>query len=90
MPAELRRRDGILPGQEFEFERIEHGQYRLSLRGHAPNQGLVDSLLACPEKGFFSPSAPESRIRNGVPLLGRGGGEALVTRGVVNRLRDED
>lgn len=53
LPAELRERDHIQAGQEFEVERIEAGQYRLTRRAHAANEGLVDWLLACPEKGYF-------------------------------------
>ena len=60
MPAEIRREDGIEPGQEFEIERIECGEYRLVRREPTPNEGLVDWLLACPVKGFFVPVASES------------------------------
>lgn len=60
LPAELRQRDGIEPGQEFEVERIERGEYRLVQRTHRSNQGLVDWLLACPDKGFFVPIESES------------------------------
>ena len=60
LPAELREQDGIEPGQEFEIERIERGEYRLVRRAGRPNEGLVDWLLACPEKGFFVPIESES------------------------------
>jgi AbrB family looped-hinge helix DNA binding protein len=60
LPAEIRRRDGIEPGQEFEVERIDRGEYRLVRRQQRPNEGLVDWLLACPEKGFFVPIESES------------------------------
>lgn len=53
MPAELRARDRIESGQEFEIERIERGEYRLKRKDPPPNQGVVDWLLACPEKEFF-------------------------------------
>jgi len=53
LPAELRRQDGIEEGQEFEVERLDRGEYRLKRRSAPPNEGLVDWLLACPEKGFF-------------------------------------
>lgn len=60
IPAEIRQQDGIEPGQEFEIERIDSGEYRL-LRLEPPrNQGLVAWLLACPEKGFFVPIESES------------------------------
>ena len=60
LPAEIRRRDGVEPGQEFEVERIDRGEYRLVRREPPPNAGLVDWLLACPEKGFFVPITSES------------------------------
>jgi AbrB family looped-hinge helix DNA binding protein len=60
LPAEIRKRDNIEPGQEFEVERIDRGEYRLLRREPLPNEGLVDWLLACPEKGFFVPIASES------------------------------
>ena len=60
LPADLRRRDQIEPGQEFEIERLEAGEYRLIRRQPPANQGLVDWLLACPEKGFFVPVASGS------------------------------
>lgn len=53
LPAELRQRDGIEPGQEFEVERIGADEYRLLRVSPAPNEGLVDWLLACPRKGYF-------------------------------------
>jgi AbrB family looped-hinge helix DNA binding protein len=53
LPAELRQQDGIEPGQEFDIERIDRGEYRLVRRYPPANEGLVDWLLACPEKGYF-------------------------------------
>ena len=55
LPAELRRQDEIEPGQLFEVERIDRGEYRLIRREPAPNEGLVDWLLSCPVKGWFVP-----------------------------------
>jgi AbrB family looped-hinge helix DNA binding protein len=60
LPADIRRRDGIKAGQEFEVERIGRGEYRLVRRAPKANKGLVDWLLACPEKGFFVPIETES------------------------------
>jgi AbrB family looped-hinge helix DNA binding protein len=60
IPAEIRLEDGIEPGQQFEIERINRGEYRLVRREPPPNEGLVDWLLACPEKGFFVPIESES------------------------------
>lgn len=60
LPAEIRRRDNIEPGQEFEVERIDRGEYRLLRREPPPNEGLVEWLLACPQKGYFVPIESES------------------------------
>lgn len=59
IPAEFRHQDKIEPGQAFEIERVDKGEYRLAVV--APkNQGLVDTLLACPVKGWFAPIESES------------------------------
>ena len=59
LPAELRQQDRIEPGQEFEVDRLDRGEYRL--RRTAPaNEGVVDWLLACPEKDFFVSIESES------------------------------
>ena len=55
LPAEFRRRDGIKPGQEFEIERIDRGEYLLKRKARPRNEGLVSLLLACPVKGWFQP-----------------------------------
>jgi AbrB family looped-hinge helix DNA binding protein len=60
LPAELRQRDRILPGQRFEIERIDAGQYLLKKQRGPENEGLVDWLLACPEKGWFQAIPSES------------------------------
>ena len=60
LPAEIRQLDGIEVGQEFDVERIDRGEYRLKRRSAPPNQGVVDWLLTCPEKGFFVPIESES------------------------------
>lgn len=60
LPVDIRRRDGIEAGQEFEVERIDRGEYRLVRRAPRPNEGVVDWLLACPDKGFFVPIESES------------------------------
>lgn len=59
IPAEIRRQDAIEPGQELEIERIDRGEYRLLLLSSSRNEGLLDWLLACPEKGFFVPIESE-------------------------------
>ena len=60
LPAELRQRDRIEAGQEFDVERIDRGEYRLVRRALRPNDGVVDWLLGCPAKGFFVPIESES------------------------------
>lgn len=60
LPAAIREQDGIEPGQEFELERIDRGEYRLTRVSSGPNEGVVDWLLACPQKGFFTPIESES------------------------------
>ena len=55
LPAEIRRKDDVRPGQEFEIERIERGEYRLTRKTQRRNAGLVTLLLACPTKGWFRP-----------------------------------
>jgi len=55
LPAEIRQRDGIESGQEFEVERIDRGEYRLKRKERRRNEGLVKLLLACPVKGWFKP-----------------------------------
>lgn len=53
LPAEFRQMDRVEPGQEFDIERIERGDYRLVRRTAPPNEGVIDWLLACPHKDFF-------------------------------------
>jgi AbrB family looped-hinge helix DNA binding protein len=60
LPAEIRELDGIKPGEQFDIERVDRGEYRLKRREPPPNEGLVDWLLSCPVKGFFVPIESES------------------------------
>ena len=55
LPAEFRRRDDIRPGERFDVERIDTGEYRLTRATPRPNAGLVTLLLACPARGWFRP-----------------------------------
>jgi AbrB family looped-hinge helix DNA binding protein len=55
LPAEFRREDDIRPGQQFEIERVDRGEYRLTRKTRRQSAGLVDLLLACPAKGWFEP-----------------------------------
>jgi AbrB family looped-hinge helix DNA binding protein len=38
LPAEFRQQDRIEPGQEFDVERIDAGEYRLVRRGQRPKK----------------------------------------------------
>jgi AbrB family looped-hinge helix DNA binding protein len=60
LPAAIREMDRIEPGEEFLVERIDVGEYRLVRRTPVPNEGVVDWLLDCPEKGWFTPIESES------------------------------
>ncbi len=60
LPVALRERDHIRPGQCFEIERVDAGRYLLTKQPLADNQGLVEWLLSCPEKGWFEPIPSES------------------------------
>ena len=60
LPAEIRRQDRIFPGDEFDVERVDRNEYRLVRRAPPQSQGLVDWLLACPDKDYFVPIESES------------------------------
>jgi hypothetical protein len=47
--------DRVEAGQEFDVERLDRGDYRLVRRAPRPNEGVLDWLLACPERDFFVP-----------------------------------
>jgi hypothetical protein len=52
--------DRIKPGQEFDIERIDYGNYRLVRRVASRNEGAVAWLLDCPYKDFFVPIDSET------------------------------
>ena len=60
LPAEIREQDGIAPGQQFQVERLEAGQYLLRREPSNNNVGVVDWLRACPVKDWFHPIPSES------------------------------
>jgi AbrB family looped-hinge helix DNA binding protein len=60
LPSEFRKQDDIKSGQQFEIQRIHRGEYRLIRREPPRNEGFVDWLLSCPEKGYFVPIPSES------------------------------
>jgi AbrB family looped-hinge helix DNA binding protein len=71
LPADLREQDDIRPGQKFDVERIERGEYLLRRAARARNQGLVDLLLACPAKGWFTPAdRSETTDDDALPRVG--------------------
>lgn len=52
LTGELQQLDRVEPGREFEVERLDRGDYRLT-RVTGSNEGAIDCLLACPHKGFL-------------------------------------
>jgi AbrB family looped-hinge helix DNA binding protein len=60
LPAEFRRMDRIEPGQDFDVKRLDRGDYRLVRHARPRNEGVIDWLLACPQKDFFRPIDSES------------------------------
>ncbi len=60
LPFEFRQLDKVVAGQRFDVERLEEGQYLLTRQTTSDNAGLVDWLLACPEKDWFQPLDSES------------------------------
>jgi len=60
LPAELRKRDGVVPGQVFDMVRLARGDYRIVRRKRSPTKGLVGWLRSCPVKGWFVPIGSES------------------------------
>ena len=59
LPAEFRHMDRVEPGQNFDVERLDRGDYRL-VRRTPRNEGAIDWLAACPRKDFFVPIDSES------------------------------
>ena len=55
LPAELRREDGVEPGDQFEVERLDEGEYVLRRVSARPNRGLVALLRVCPDDDWFAP-----------------------------------
>ena len=73
LPAKIREQDDVRPGQVFEVERIDCGEYRLRRIARRLNEGLLDLLLACPVRGWFQPmDRSETTDDIGVPRFGWG------------------
>jgi AbrB family looped-hinge helix DNA binding protein len=71
LPAAIRQQDGIEPGQEFDVQRIDRGEYLLKRTKRLRNEGLVHLLLTCPVKGWFQPADRAETTDNiSVPKLG--------------------
>jgi AbrB family looped-hinge helix DNA binding protein len=66
VPAAIRRQDNILPGQEFEIERLKGGEYLLR-RTRRRNEGLVQLLLDCPVKGWFQAASRDETTGDVLP-----------------------
>jgi hypothetical protein len=49
-----------MPGQQFQLERLEEGQYLLKRQPLEDNAGVVDWLLSCPSSDWFQPLPSES------------------------------
>jgi AbrB family looped-hinge helix DNA binding protein len=60
LPAGLRERDGLQPGQQFDIRRVKAGEYRLKALPLSAKPGLVLWLKACPEKDWFQRIPSES------------------------------
>lgn len=60
LPAELREQDHILPGQQFQLERLDAGQYLFKREPAGDNAGVIDWLLSCPSGDWFQPLPSES------------------------------
>ncbi|MXZ80349.1 MAG: hypothetical protein F4Z15_03055 [Gammaproteobacteria bacterium] len=67
IPIDFRNQDNIEAGQFFDIERLGRGEYRLVMTDPPKNQGLVETLLACPSKGWFVPVESESADSLEVP-----------------------
>jgi AbrB family looped-hinge helix DNA binding protein len=59
LPAALRKQDAIRAGDQFEIERVKAGHYLLKVLPARNASGVVAWLLACPEKGWFTPMPSE-------------------------------
>jgi AbrB family looped-hinge helix DNA binding protein len=60
LPAEIREQDRLRPGQKFDLERLETGQYLLKKISSPGQPGLLEWLTGCPEKDWFEPLPSQS------------------------------
>lgn len=68
LPAPLRHKDDIEPGQEFEIERRHCGEYLLTRINKKRNEGLVKLLVSCPVKDWFQPLDPGTDVTSSMRL----------------------
>lgn len=72
IPEVFRRVDALKPGQRCEIERISEGQYHVRMANalsEKPPQGrLLELLLNCPVKGFFTPMERQETTDDLQPL----------------------
>src|SRR5580704_5006122 len=71
LPAELRHTDHIEPGQEFDVERLDRGDYRLVRRAASPNEGAIEWLRANEQEIAVDPVIL-GELRFGILILPRG------------------
>ncbi|TWU29709.1 AbrB/MazE/SpoVT family DNA-binding domain-containing protein [Bythopirellula polymerisocia] len=60
LPAEFREQDQIAPGQQFEVERLQAGEYLLRKLVVEGEGNVLDWLKSCPETDWFTPIDSES------------------------------
>lgn len=61
LPVEFCQMDGVKPGETFEVERLDRGDYRLIRRTPPRNSGAIEWLLACPHKDFFESESTDTQ-----------------------------
>ena len=60
LPAELREKDQLLPGQVFEIQRLGCGEYLLKKTASPGQPDLLKCLQSCPSQDWFVPIHGES------------------------------
>jgi AbrB family looped-hinge helix DNA binding protein len=60
LPADIREQDRIVPGQQFEVERLRAGEYLLRKVAGTGQPGLVQWLRSCPDQDWFQSIPSES------------------------------
>jgi len=65
--AEIRQQDRIEPGQEFDIERLDRGEYRLKRGAVAANEGVVEWLRHNEREIAVDPIIL-GELRFGIPL----------------------